>query len=331
MELTEKLKERFCKDNNLNIKIFEEPYFTERIKLYDNKFNTIEKLNLFKQEIEEFDNEQEYFTYYNNVKDQVINFIKSTPEYQNFITEDFNKYKVNNYNIPSSNIFHENNNNKSFISVDLKKGCYSALRFYDKNLVNNTNSYEDFIGKFTNKKHIINSKYIRQVIFGNCNPRRQTSIEKYMMGLMMDNLQKLNLNFVGYTDDEIVIEYDDKAKQNFEKIKNIVYETTKNNDFDVHFDVFKIERQKESDVYIKHFYDNKEPEIKCANHLVMPFILRELNNEKYQFIDFAYKEQGQIAFLTEIKELGIKNEPLLDMAKLYCNTRETKDLEQDAR
>ena len=90
MELTEKLKERFCKDNNLNIKIFEEPYFTERIKLYDNKFNTIEKLNLFKQEIEEFDNEQEYFTYYNNVKDQVINFIKSTPEYQNFITEDFN-------------------------------------------------------------------------------------------------------------------------------------------------------------------------------------------------------------------------------------------------
>ena len=54
LEITTKLKERFCKDNNLNIKIFKEPYFTERLKLYDEKFDTLKKWEQFLKDIEEF-------------------------------------------------------------------------------------------------------------------------------------------------------------------------------------------------------------------------------------------------------------------------------------
>ena len=38
MEITKNLKERFCKDCNIPIKIFDEPYFTERLELYDEHF-----------------------------------------------------------------------------------------------------------------------------------------------------------------------------------------------------------------------------------------------------------------------------------------------------
>lgn len=309
--ITPKLKERFCKDNNLNIKIFKEPYFTERLNLYDKKFNTIEKWNLFVNDISEFNNDEEYFAYYNKIKDKVINFIKEQPAFKQFNECDMNKYKVNTYNIPSSNIFSENNNNKSFISIDLKKGCYTALRYFDKNLIANTNTYEEFLSKFTDKKSLINSKYIRQVIFGACNPKRQTTIEKYMMGMIMNKLQKLDLNFVGYTDDEILIRYDEKSKPKMEMIKNIVYNTTKENDFDVHFEVFNIERLKSSDVYIKNFLDGKESEIKCANHLIMPFVLRLLNNEVPQKNDFIFWDNKNLSLLLTVNELEIQND-LLD-------------------
>lgn len=309
-EITIRLKERFCKDNNLNIRLYQEPYFMERLKLYDKKFNTLEKWNQFLNDIEEFKTDEEYFAYYNNVKDTVINYIKSQPAFENFRNDNFNKYKVKNYNIPSSNIFHESNNNKSFISIDLKKGCYSALRYFDKSIVANTDSYEEFLSKFTNKQSIINSKYIRQVIFGNCIAGRQTTVEKYMMSLMMDKLQELNLNFAGYTDDEIIICYDEKAKKSFDKIKEIVYKVTKENDFDVHFEVFNIERIKKSDVYVKNFLDKKEPEIKCANHLTMPFVLRILNDELPTPNDFVFYENKNLAILLELRELEISNESL---------------------
>lgn len=323
-EITIKLKERFCKDNNLSIKIFQEPYFMDRLKLYDKQFDTLSKWNLFLSEIEEFKTEQEYFSYYNETKEKIINFIKNTNGYKEFNSFDPNKYSVKTYGIPSSNIFHENNNGKSFISIDLKKGCYSAMRFFDKSIINNTDSYESFIGQFTDKKHIINSKYIRQVIFGNCDCKRQGVIEKYMMGLMMEEFQKLDLNFAGYTNDEIVIHYDEKAKKTFDKIKEIVYTITKKYDFDVHFDVFNIERVKNTDVYIKNFLDKKDPEIKCANHLIMPFILRMLNHENPQPNDFIFYENGNLAALLEVKELQLSNETIDAKINKYRNYPEEK-------
>lgn len=316
MKITNKLKERFCKDNNLNIKIFQEPYFTQRLNLYDKQFDVLNKWNIFLSEISEFKTEEEYFTYYNKVKDSVIDYIKMSPIYDDFLKTNMQKYAVDTYNISSKNIFNEKNNNQTFISIDLKKGCYSAMRFFNKELVGNTNSYEEFMKKFTNKEHIINSKYIRQVIFGNCKPERQTTIEKYMMSLIMNPLQKLDLDIVSYYNDEIVIKYNQKAKEKLENIKEIVYNITKEKDFDVHFEIFKIERVKKSEAYIKKFLDGKQSEIKCANHIIMPFILKDLQNLSLEPNDFIISENKVLSMLLEIPELEIKNEKLINYLNL---------------
>lgn len=49
MELTRKLKERFCMDCKLPIKIFDEPYFMDRVQLMDPWYDTIRKLNIFQK------------------------------------------------------------------------------------------------------------------------------------------------------------------------------------------------------------------------------------------------------------------------------------------
>ena len=47
MEVSMKAKERFCKDCNIPIKIFQEPYFTDRLKLYNPFYNTLKRWDRF--------------------------------------------------------------------------------------------------------------------------------------------------------------------------------------------------------------------------------------------------------------------------------------------
>lgn len=46
--LTESLKKRFCKDQNLPIKVYSEPIFTERLKLFDAYEKYLEFCSMFR-------------------------------------------------------------------------------------------------------------------------------------------------------------------------------------------------------------------------------------------------------------------------------------------
>ena len=49
------------KDCNIPIRIFDEPYFMGRIRLYDKFYGTVEKWNIFVEELQKYSNEQQYF------------------------------------------------------------------------------------------------------------------------------------------------------------------------------------------------------------------------------------------------------------------------------
>ena len=40
MEISNRAKERFCKDCNIPIRLFQEPYFLDRINLFDDLWNS---------------------------------------------------------------------------------------------------------------------------------------------------------------------------------------------------------------------------------------------------------------------------------------------------
>ena len=194
MEVSIKAKERFCKDCNVPLRLFQEPYFTDRLKLYDKFYGTLEKWALFVKELEKYNCEQDYFEEYNHVKDQAINAIKESDAYQRFNNEDMNLYGIINKGLPSKDIFKPSNDNKMFISIDMKKANFSALKTYDKTIFGSAESWEDFISKFTQNKHIVSSKYIRQVILGNCNPKRHITYEKHLMDKVLSIVKDGQLN-----------------------------------------------------------------------------------------------------------------------------------------
>ena len=52
MEISNRAKERFCKDCNIPIRLFQEPYFLDRIKLFDKFYGTVDKWIRFTSELQ---------------------------------------------------------------------------------------------------------------------------------------------------------------------------------------------------------------------------------------------------------------------------------------
>lgn len=204
------LKKRFCKDNNVPISLFDTPYFDQRLNLISQNSQGekyCDKWLWFIKDLEAFETEQDYFTYYNSVKDSAIQTIKETEDFDKFIHDNSITYYLNDYG--KRNLYVDQNDGKIFISIDMNKANFTALNYYSSNIFGKAKTWEEFISRFTDMKHIINSKYIRQVILGTCNPKRQIKFEEYLT-VKMANILKYSGNIfptiysVGF--DEIIIE-----------------------------------------------------------------------------------------------------------------------------
>ena len=198
------LKRRFVKDNNLPITVFDEPYFMERLNTVDCLFNCIEKWNVFCKELEAFENAEDYFAYYNDIKDTVITHIQANPAFIAFgetvIPKADNSY-------PRANLYSENNWWKRFISIDMRRANYTSLSLYNTHIFDDCNTWEEFMEQFTSMKHILNSKYIRQVIMGACNPKRQIQYETWLMQTLYEFIknQVPGLELFSLNVDEIIL------------------------------------------------------------------------------------------------------------------------------
>lgn len=312
MEVSEKLKERFCKDCNIPLKLFKEPYFTDRLQLYDSYYNTLDKWNIFVRELEKYRCEQDYLEEYNRVKDTAINDIKLSDGYNRFNEEDMGKYSVKYKDLPSKDIYKPSNVGELFISIDMRKANFSALKFYDKSIFSNADTWEEFVGRYTENKHIVNSKYIRQVILGNCNPKRQVTYEKYLMGLVLEVL----INELGYSasdiaffsNDEIVIDMG-KYEDCIRKRELIEWQIKGYFNIPFRIELFYLRKITGTNGYYKEIVKNiieREYEFKCLNNYVLPFVLRKFNGEEITENDKVFYHEGLLSKFIEIPEIEIQ-------------------------
>ena len=308
MEITKKLKERFCKDCNVPIKIFDEPYFTERLELYDEHFGTLKKYELFTKELQKYKCEQDYFEDYNRVKDEAIMCIKSTEAYQRFNEEDMNKYRVKHTNITRKDIFHQSNDGKVFISIDMKKANFSSLHHYDPSMFKGASTWENFVSLFTNNQHIINSKYIRQVILGNCNPKRHTTYEKFLMDNVIDILEteygNILDNIVSLSNDEIIIECYTRYTVLKRRIQSLL--TIKCPDIPFRVELFTLRKIKGINGYYKEIFrliGEAEIELKCVNNYMLPFVIRKIKGQEPSENDKVFYHEELLSKFITIPEI----------------------------
>lgn len=309
MKISTRAKERFCKDCNIPIRIFQEPYFTDRLTLYDKFYGTIEKWDIFLNELSKYHCEQDYFEEYNRVKDVAILDIKNTEAYQKFNEGDMKA--VTHKNLPNKDIFKPSNDGKCFISIDMRKANFSSLHHYDSDIFGGASSWEEFIGRYTDNQHIINSKYIRQVILGNCNPKRHIAYEKYLMDGALTYLTEVFISMdrvVFFSNDEIVIDVSDMDKNKQERIAFSIGNGMKDMPVPLKTELFVLHKIVGTDGYYKEILKdngNTEIEFKCLDNYALPFVLRKFLGNEVAESDKVFYYEGMLAKFIETPKIEV--------------------------
>ena len=310
--MTDKLKQRFCKDMNLSIQLFNEPYFENRVKLLG-KYEQWQDFNeLLKERFN--NNEEAFLAEYNALKDEIINYIKESEAFNKLNSIDMNEFAVKT-NIRQSDVYKMPNVGKGFMSIDMRRANFSSLVTFGKNTNTyffNSCNWQEFMSKFTGIKYFMDSKYIRQVVFGNCNPKRQVGYEKYLMfNQVLTPLVKEGLisesNIYSLCSDEIII---DTAELTDATIRNID-KFTKTVSFPLKTQVYVLGKIEGTDAFIKNIstedgklVDKLEP--KCVNPMEAPAIYRFLNDEQLKDEDYYFLYNGRLARFVEQPEISIR-------------------------
>ena len=272
------LCKRFVTDNNLPIPILnDKDKFLYFIALYDKSFKT---KSLYKEMCDEIVNDFNgnanlFLSHYYQVRDNMINDILDNPKYKEFLTRNMKEYDVCDKlkNTPKGNVYNSDNIGKRFLSIDLTKANFQALKSFDNSLVLYADTYEDYVKHYTNSKYVCMSKYTRQVVFGKCNPSRQITMEKYLMSLFYENFDYSEdiAKLVRFNNDELVFEVEGEIT---ESLLDDIYSAIKNAEFgsgvNVSYSVYKLEAMR--------LHSAKKNEDRNLN-----FVLHDCVTNRYKF------------------------------------------------
>ena len=273
--MTQEVLKRFTSDYNLPIQFFDEKLFGYFMDTYDAILDISSKYNMLQTAISKCGGEHNFLEYSSALKTQIIDAILATDAYKQYNDQnniDFTTVKgnVSRFALPqqmkgftyckSADIFNTRNAGKEYISIDLRKANFQAMKYYNKELVLNAANYEDMIGQFTDFEYFKKSKHLRQVIFGNLNASRQITVERYITYTMLMALaEKYDVkpdDVLVFTTDEIVLRND----KNFsvEKIYDILKPVA-----DAKVEKFHLTQIADKDFYVK--------EIKTGNAIKVEF------------------------------------------------------------
>lgn len=306
-----KLVQRFVKDYNLPINIFDTSHFEYYAELYH--FFPIDTWNALEKSIQErFDySVEKWFDYCQGVRDNAIANIKNSVNYEKFNTCDMSIYAVK-PPVGERSCYTEETDGSVFLSIDLCKANFQALKYAN---VINDNTYDDFIERAGGDSYIKGSKYLRQVIFGNCNPNRQVTVEKYLINkvynFINDKYPSKWLDIFSMNSDEVVFKLNsDSVPIVFYCIESIIKE---NLNIDVKAEFFRVEKLHivnsegdNIDAYVKHNIHNCTEKLKKVSTLFFPQVYKLWRGLTITYRDREFYAEHQLA--TFNNNLILKNE-----------------------
>ena len=287
------LIKRFCRDYNVPVSTYNGYWFPKQLStlsIHDLKY--IEKWDEFCNELESFNSAEDYFEYYNKVKDSVIQYIQNHHEYECFNTMNF--YVEHPFS--KRELYCEDNHNKKFISIDLRKANFNIMNMYCKTLFKGK-TWEEFLADFGASKYLQESKYLRQVIFGACNPKKQIQAQTELMTHIADELDANGYKIYSVVTDEIIIEFTTRAE--YIELKDLLKEIgiLANN-------VYKVTKFKltKNDIgYNKEILDSDNAYelgkviFKCVDSDFMCQYIKYYYNEPIEERDLVFDYKGKIA------------------------------------
>ena len=313
MNISNTLKQRFAKDTGLPIKVFDSPYFESRLNLFESQFEAKTKFNRFLHMLSNnFKNESEFFKEHDRIKQAALDYLNGNKAMIRFSREeDMNQFAIHNTGYPNSGVFKDCHVGKYLLSLDMKKANFTALRHYDSSIFDDAETYEDFIGKFTDSEYIKKSKYIRQVIFGQINPKRQQTYERYLMDKVLTilfsrtHIERNKILYFGT--DEIVVDisefvHNGKLDEKLSEMVKRVVDKSCSEGINVRAEYYRLGKVEGTKGYFKLFLfesSDVRVEFKGLDSIEYPFAVRALYGSVPSDEDFVFIHEGRLAELLE--------------------------------
>lgn len=294
-----KTLKRFVKDYSLPIQVVQEPYFSYFLDLYnDMRFRTKARFLLLKQIIERCGSEDAFLAQHHQIRDKIIETVGNTDAYNKFNSMSMDQFQVPNQGYSSKDIYKAENSGKYFVLIDLKKANFQALKYVNPEIVLGSKTYEDFIGKFTDLDYMKNSKYLRQVIFGNLNSKRQARVERYLIQKVLD--LALEEQFFAGQDirmiahDEIVIETSNPRLFAPDRYIELTKYIKLKLDIDVDIEVFRFERIGNTGFYKKEMLNKPYFELMCVPVVYYAQVYKKAIGKELNDMDLCFYYEHQI-------------------------------------
>ncbi|MCD8207102.1 MAG: hypothetical protein LUD72_04100 [Bacteroidales bacterium] len=323
MEFNRDLANRFVSDYSLPFPItFKEEFFNYYLDLFASHYHARTKYSKLAEVVDEkFDGDaSKFLAEYYRVREEMIQTTLSNPSYQEFNNADLNKYAVKDRpQVTANNIYNGERIGGVYAIIDLRKANFQALKFVNPSIVNGAQTYEEFVGQFTDLEYIKESKYTRQVVFGQLNPKRQITVERYLT----NEVRKIVLdwaNLISMGNDELVYEVVDKSvvnEENFsllsDRIKNKCREKL---GVEVHVEFFTLcgyqlcyrdSGHVSKTFFQKIFMNSFEKELKSVPLPFFPIVWRLMRNEEPTEMDRHFNYEGMDAIINEnfvVRELS---------------------------
>ena len=221
--LLKQFRSKFVKDYNLPLQVVQSPYFEANLKLLEDDCQANTKyLTLLETVRDKFDgNMQKFLEYRHSIEGQILGYILNSEAYKAF-NGDKSTIPSETPIVGSPELYTKEQCGCFFVSYDMIKANFQALRYANPAIVKDCETYEQFIEKFTDIEYFKHAKQLRQVLFGKLNGKRTSSIEKYISNLFAKEFSQ-RLGVYGFTPysiktDEIIFKFNGSEKQ-FETMK----------------------------------------------------------------------------------------------------------------
>ena len=248
------MAKRFVSDLKIPVGvIYPEWIFCHQLKLYG-ELPRWEKL--WELIDERYDGDaHKFLDDYYQIRDRIIKETLDNSAYQEFIRMDMNKFRFERpKDISKNNVYNGEQLGKLFLSVDMSKANFQALRYVSPDIVKGTETYRDFIKLYTDLDYVADSKYTRQVVFGKLNVDRQMTVERYITFRIweiirdMEDILKSASGLNEYmwlrsmSNDELIFEvYPEQEKDRLTDVQQrIVSEVKSKLGIDVHTELFTL-------------------------------------------------------------------------------------------
>lgn len=291
------INKQLVKDYKFPIPVTDEPYFSHYAELLSGFYRVHAAKN---QLIDMCDREGGFEAALGNTRKliaSVVDHVRAKTDFHVFGTMDMGAFQG--VKAPEKQALYQRDNvGMDFIALDMKKANFQALRSVFPSLVDHHESWEGFIGQFTNEIYYQNCKQIRQVLFGQLNPKRQQTIMKHRMAKIFSELVNNGIEEAAVfssSPDEIVISYSQAHE-------GVCRELLSQPEVagGLHMDVFTLElAHPEKPFFLKRHKDKEKLELKSVPKFYVPEVIRHLKGEGPQSMDRFFMHEGRLCQYSE--------------------------------